>query len=365
MKWEAWLVAVVLCLAVFGGLGFIKFTQIKAAIAFGESFPEPSETVDSVVAKWSSHQPMLKVPGEVLATRTLDIRNELEGIIVTVGFSSGGLVEQGDVLIQLDVADERAQLDGINAQIELNQLEARRLTKLAKNNASSQSQLDRARAELAISQAQARSLTTIIAKKTLKAPFSGRVGLHQFEVGGYLPANSLIAKLVGDLETIWIDFSIPQSFADIAIGTQIEVLDNQQYHPLGLAKVIALDQQLSKLSRNIRVRALFDNTSARFKPGASASIRLPVGEPVSVMRLPDTAIRHDSFGSFVFTLQKDNNQQYRASRKPVEVFANEGRVALVASGLDDTELVAAKGSFKLKEGMLVNLSTQSVHGGAN
>jgi membrane fusion protein (multidrug efflux system) len=338
MRYRAWLAALGFCIVTFSLLGYIKFTQVSAAIAFGESFPEPSETVVAHNATLSQWQAQLQVLGEVKATRSLVIRNELAGVITHIGFSSGGKVGKGDSLLTLDSLNEQAQLDAVEAEITLAKLDLSRLAQLVQTRASSRSQVDEANAQLAVKQANARSLRATIGKKTLLAPFDGITGLHAFEVGAFIAANSLIINLIGDENKVWVDFSIPQS--EYQISPDVELTT----------------------SRNLRSRAELDNQKAHLKPGTSVQVRVPIGEMKTIVRLPNTAIRYDSFGAYVYLLNQGEGGKLRAARKPVTVGAHDQKEVVVLSGLDVNDVVATVGSFKLRPGMLVNLTADSAPG---
>jgi membrane fusion protein (multidrug efflux system) len=363
MQFRPWLTAVGFCVVTFILLGYIKFTQISAAIAFGESFPEPSESVVPVTVSLSQWQAELNVLGEIKATRALDIRNELEGTITHIGFTSGGQVRQGEILLTLDSLNEQAQLEAVEAEIALAKLDVSRLTQLIESRASSRSQVDQANAQLVVKQANARALRATIAKKTLIAPFGGTTGLHEFEVGGFVAANSLITKIIGDLDTVWVDFSIPQSEYQLSPNVALKVSTINDINTVHSAKVLAIDPVISSTSRNLRIRAQFDNQQAQLKPGTSVQVRVPIGESLNVARLPNTAIRYDSFGAYVYLIEKDDKGKLRSTRKPINVGPHDQKQVVVLSGLNVNDVVATVGSFKLREGMLVNLSELSMSGG--
>jgi len=356
MHFWRWLWTFLFCLVVVSVLGFVKFSQIKAAIAFGESFPEPSETVNTVIAEKSDWQSTLTVMGEVVATRSIDIRNELAGMITKVGFASGAKVTKGQLLLQLDIENEQAQLEALKAQAKINQLDVNRFAELIKSNASSRDQLDRASAQLAVAKANLRALQSTIAKKTLTAPFDGVAGLHQIEVGAYLSANTDITRLVSASDDVWVDFQVPQEHNDLVTGDMVQVSSSSMLSNSYAAKVIAQSQEIEIESRNLRVRALWSNVPSKIKPGALVKVSLPISQNISVMRLPNVAIRYDAFGAFVFILNQDNKGAWRASRQSIEVRSNEKNVAIVTMGLKDNDTVATTGSSKLKQGMLVNVA---------
>tara|TARA_R110002153_G_scaffold18020_3_gene62802 strand:+ start:1956 stop:3128 length:1173 start_codon:yes stop_codon:yes gene_type:complete len=357
MQFRPWIAAIIFCIVTFLLLAYVKFTQVSAAIAFGESFPEPSETVFPLTVTTSDWQDTLDVMGEVKATRTLDIRNELEGIITYVGFSSGGQIQKGEVLLTLDSINEQAQLDAIEAEIALAKLDVSRLTQLVETRASSRSQVDQAMAQLAIKQANARALRATIAKKTLVSPFTGITGLHELEVGGFLTANSLITRLIGKLDQAWVDFSVPQSEYQLSPLTELEVATINQPDVKHKAKIVAIDPVISSTSRNLRIRAELDNQTAQLKPGTSVKVMVPVGKPISAIRLPNTAVRYDSFGTYVYVLATAADGKLRAKRQAVVVGSHDQKQIVVLSGLNANDQVATVGSFKLREGMLVNLAS--------
>ncbi|WP_445425606.1 MULTISPECIES: efflux RND transporter periplasmic adaptor subunit [unclassified Alishewanella] len=356
MQFRPWIAAVAGCLVLFILLAFVKFTQVRAAIAFGESFPEPSETVAAIKVTTSIWQDSLQLLGEVKATRSLEVRNELEGVITAVGFRSGGSVEKDQVLLSLDSVNEQAALDAINAEIALATLDLSRLTQLVKTQASSRAQLDQVSAQLAIKQANARAIQATIAKKTLIAPFSGSTGLHELEVGGFLAANTLITRLIGNLDQVWIDFSVPQAAYQLSLSTALEISSVASADIKHQAKIVAIDPVISSISRNLRIRAELDNLDAQFKPGASVMVSLPIAAPISVIRLPNTAVRYDTFGAYVYVLAQAADDKLRANRRAVEVGAHDDKHIVILSGLSENEQVATVGSFKLRDGTLVNLA---------
>lgn len=357
MHFWRWVWTFLFCLIVVSVLGLVKFNQIKAAIAFGESFPEPSETVLSVITEQSQWQSNYSVMGEIIATRSFDVRNELAGAITQIGFISGGNVAKGDVLVQLDITNEQAQLEALRAQVSIAQLNVNRFAELLKSNASSQDQFDKATAELAISKANVRALQSVIAKKTLMAPFDSVAGLHQLEVGSYLSANTQITRLVSDSDEVWVDFLIPQEYANLSKDDWVQLSSASLLTELHRAKIIALSQEIDVNSRNLQVRALWSHVPKSIKPGVLLNVELPIGDRQSVVRLPNVAVRYDAFGSYVFVLDKDNNGDWRATRQSIEVLGSEDKTALISSNVGLGKNIATIGSSKLRQGILVNIKS--------
>ncbi len=223
MKFNRWMKVAIASFLVIAALATYKVMEIKAAIAFGESFPEHSETVELVVAEKQSYLESVRVLGEVISPQQVALRSELQGRIVEVGFRSGENVAKDQLLLQLDISEELAQLDSANARMDLAETIFKRNSELRKRNAVSQEQLDRAKAELATIKAEIAGLKSTIRKKTIRAPFAGVTGIHQFEVGQFLLGNVLITQLVGKQDFLWVDFSLPQFYPALESGTKIQV----------------------------------------------------------------------------------------------------------------------------------------------
>ncbi|XOV78763.1 MAG: efflux RND transporter periplasmic adaptor subunit [Aestuariibacter sp.] len=355
MALKKWAMAVLICLLIISGLGFVKFTQIKAAIAFGESFPEPSETVHSISTDVTQWQPSMQLVAELVAPRIVTLRNELEGIIAEVHFRPGQAVEQNQLLLQLDISNETAQLDAVLAQINLAELDVNRATRLLDAKASSRENLDRANAELDVARANARAIRATIAKKSIRAPFSGVAGIERYERGQYLAANSPITTLLGLTDVIWVDFALPQTAMNLTPGTQVQVktLNDTQYNKT--AKVIAIDSTVSSDSRSLKIRAVLDNPEYRYKPGQIVSVKVPSGESVTAIPVPVEAVRYDQFGSYVYRLVADQNGQLRAQRAEVDVLFRDELRAMLANTLPVGTRIATVGSYKLKSDILVNV----------
>ncbi|MFC4701109.1 efflux RND transporter periplasmic adaptor subunit [Glaciecola siphonariae] len=350
---KRWLLTLLMLVCIIAALGFVKFTQIKAAIAFGESFPEPSETVQTMQVSAAQWQPKLEVIGEIKAIRSVELRNEFEGIITKVAFPSGGRVNKGDLLVQLDIAPELAQLEAINAEIELAKLDVKRFSDLLEVRASSKDQFDRANSQLMVNRARARALQATIDRKTILAPFSGTTSIHDWEVGTYIAANSVITRLVGDLDSVWVDFSVPQWQSNIEIGSKVNVAAPSLINAPLEATISAVNQQIASGSRSVLVRAKLNNTIAKFKPGTIVKVLFPIDEYQQVFPIPNEALRFDTFGSYVYVLNKDDKGDYRAKRRPVSVVTRELDKAMVTQGIETGETIATVGSAKLSEGLLV------------
>ncbi len=360
MKTRHWIIAVTACLLLFAGLAAYKVMQIRAAIEFGESFGEPSETVEAVEAEMRTVQEYVSTIGEIVAPQAVTLRNELPGRIVAVNFASGSRVAAGDILLQLDIAQEQAQLTSAQARAELARLDLKRSKALQVDKLVSQERIDQAVAQSSIARAEVLALQAVIDKKTLRAPFDAVAGLHQFEVGDVLQANTEITTLVGINPFTWVDFSIPDNRVGVEIGTEVMVANPTQPKEVLLATVEARDSVISAQSRNLRLRARLDN-AAGLAPNTAVNVAVPVGVPQARAHVPATSVRLDGLGDYVFVLEPEATEaaegqsvpRYRARRQAVTVGLQSGQWVAILSGLEGGELVAANGSFKLRSNLLV------------
>jgi len=353
MNTRRWLITLVICLSVFAALAVTKVMQIRAAIAYGKSFPEPSETVEAAYAESHSTQQKISTIGELVMPQTLALHNEYEGRIVAVNFASGSIVEQGQVMIQLDIAEEVARLKAEKASAKLAKLNVERISKLRTNKTVSEERFDQAKAQYDIALANIGALQAAIDKKTLRAPFKAHTGIHDFEIGEYLSANAFVTDLVGINDYIWVDFNLPLLHAQINIGDEVTLSTLAGKNDTLQANIIAKHSIMSSESRNLRFRARLP-TQARFHHNEVVKITAAVESLQLMTRVPATSILHDGLGDYVYVLEVEaSGDSYRARRQSVVLGAQEGQYRSIVSGLDEGAHVAANGAFKLRSGLRV------------
>lgn len=362
-KSRRWLITSVACLAILAGFAGYKYWQIRAAIAFGESFPEPSESVEAQTVTLTPAVTYVTTIGEIVAPRSVELRNELEGRVSEVDMVSGSRVQAGDVLLRLDASEEQARLDGAVASVRLAELNLKRLEKLLDQKTVSEDSVDRARAEFDIARANVAGLRAMIAKKTLTAPFDAVVGLHQIEIGEYLEANTPLVTLVGIDDVVWVDFSLPLGQGSAQVGDTIYVRDGSVQtdtrSAVGgpdqlTATIIAKSPSLSPESRNLGYRARLDADAAP-PPNSVVNIRVPTGHGESV-QVPGSAVLRDEMGAYVFILDNDDESGgYRARRQSVSLGSEGQQSVVITRGLSAGTLIATHGAFKLRQGLLVRV----------
>lgn len=360
MKLLSWVAAILACALVAAALGLYKYNEIQAAIELGKAFPEPAEAVEVYVVKAVQRRPSLSVTGEVVATQSATLQNELAGRIVKVGFAPGARVNVGQVLLQLDISQEQAQLAEARADQKIARLALERAHRLVNSGAGPIEARDQAQAKYDAAQARVAAFGALIEKKTLRAPFDAIASLHQLEVGQFLDAGTEITRLVGVSEYIWIDFAIPQDNAAIQVGSTVDVLVNEQAEPLS-AEVIARDAAVNVRSRNLRVRARMPEGVADLLPGMLVRVKVPLGGNTTAMLVPPTAVRRDAMGASVYVLSEvteEGQQKTRAHRRSVKLAEVreadlEQDLVMVLEGLQSGEKIAGIGAFKLRDGSLV------------
>lgn len=356
MSFRKWAVTIVACLAVFAALAAYKTMQIRAQIAAAEAYPEQSETVEEARVTSAAYTPTITVTGEVLAPQRLDLRNEIGGEIRAVNFRSGDRVTAGQVLIQLDTTTQEANLQAARARAELARTVHERNQRLITTNVINQDTVDRSQADLTAALAEISVLERTIEQLTLRAPFSGRAGLHNFEPGQVLQAGTLITTLIGDTADMWIDFQIPQFYAQLPLGAEVGVtpIGNAAAAGRTSATIIAENTVLNAANRSRGYRASVPNDASQFAPATVVQVEVPIGAAERLLQVPALAVQNDPLGQYVFVLREDGGS-LRAVRQQVQVRLIDDERALLetGTGLAEGARIAAAGAFKLYEGILV------------
>ena len=352
----AWAAVMLGVAATAGGLGYYKYVEISAAIAAAEAFPEPREAVEAVRVHRGEWAASTRAVGTVVALRQVEIRNELAGTVVEMGFASGDIVESGQVLVRLDTREEDAALAAAQAEARLAAVVFDRRDRLRSNPAVSALDLDRAREELAAATARVTSLEAVIAKKTLLAPFRARVGLTDLQPGAYLDAGTRIAMLQGVDRDAFVDFSVPQDMAAaIQPGVSVSLAGPQIPGGSAAAEIVAEEASVDATNRAVRFRAIARGLGETLRPGAFVDVVAVTAPPRPALLVPLTAVRRAPYGEHVFVLVNEDGQS-RARQRVVQTGAVQGTDIVVTEGLAEGELIAGAGSFKLREGLLVQMT---------
>jgi membrane fusion protein (multidrug efflux system) len=355
----AWLLVLFGAVVVVGGLGYYKYAEIQTAIAAAAAFPEPQETVEAVRVRPGEWAPTARAVGTVVALRQVEIRNELAGTVVEVGFASGDVVEAGEVLIRLDARQEEAGLAAAEAETELARLTFERRKKLRASQTVSAQELDEARQQYEAAAARVRTLKVGIEKKTILAPFRARVGLTDMQPGAYLDVGTLIAMLQGVDDDAFVDFSLPQDAA-MALRAGASVMLAAAQIPEGgvPAEIMAENASVDDANRTVRFRALAKGLGGVLRPGAFVDVTATVAAPTPMLFVPVTSVRRAPYGQLVYALVEEEGK-LRARQRMIKTGPVQGDSIAVLEGLAEGDLIAAAGSFKLREGLLVQVGGDS------
>ena len=354
-------ITIVALVAFIAVLGSFKFFQIKAAMS--QSWTPPPEAVTTVIAKQETWTGSLNAIGSVSAVNGVTVSADLPGIIEEIDFDSGRNVAKGAVLVRLDTRQERAQLAAAEAQLELTRLALQRNQGLAQKGIVPQANYDQAVAEFKSAEANVNQIKATIERKTIRAPFSGVLGIRQVNLGQYVAGGAAIVSLQA-IRPAYVNFAVPQQeLAGMTKGTPIEVVSDA----LGkseFGKVNALDSVVDEATRNIRVQAIFDNASGKLRPGMYVEAKLPNSGSTEVVMIPSSAVVYAPFGDSVYVvtdMKDDKGKPYRGVRQQfVKLSGSRGDQVAVISGVKPGDEVVTSGSFKLRPGaaVIVNNSVQ-------
>jgi membrane fusion protein (multidrug efflux system) len=371
-KGKVWIAAIVGLIVVVVALVGVKVGQIRAMIAAGQSFVPPPESVTSVkvaAATWQSRRAAI---GTLVAVHDVTLGAELPGLIREVDFDSGRTVKRGAVLVRLDTTNEEAQLAAAVADAELAKTALERARALRKGGANTPADLEAAEARAKQTQAIAANIRATIVKKTIRAPFDGRVAMKQVERGQVVSPGTPIATLQS-VDPIYSEFSLPQqSLADLKTGQTATMRVDSFPGRSWQGTISTVNSEVDPATRNIRVRATFPNKEGILRPGLFVNVEVSASDQRQVLVIPATAVVFAPYGDSVFVLdaktQKLDDQKTQKmddQKKPGEPPAlvaqprfvrlgdRRGDLVAVVSGLTEGETVVSNGAFKLRKGMSV------------
>lgn len=359
LKRLRWVVlGVIIVLPIAGGLIGIKVLQFKAMGDAAAQQVMPPERVNVAEVREDLWQPRVSSVGTVMAVQGTVVMAEVEGIVREIAFEAGAVVKAGDLLAQLDADVEQAQLRAAEAAAELARLSFKRAKELIETEGISQAQYDSAASNLKQADAQLDNIRAVIAKKTVRAPFSGKLGIRQISVGQLLQRGSPVVSL-HSLDPVYVEFSLPQQqLGDLAEGLKVAVSSDAFPGRPFEGKITAVNPDIDPATRNIRVQATLANPGGRLRPGMFVSVDMILARSEKVLFIPETAVVHAPFGDSVFIVEE--GQAAAGGAKPlvirqqfVRLGARQGDFVVVTEGLKIGERIVSTGVFKLRPGMSV------------
>jgi membrane fusion protein (multidrug efflux system) len=348
-------IAIACVVCALGGLGGIKFLQIQTLMAAGKAFAQPPESVAVFTVRQENWQGTLGAIGSITAAQGVTVTPELAGTITEIAFESGAVVAKDALLVRLDTSSEEAQLRAIKAQLDLAQINLDRTRKLRQDNMVPESDLDTAVATLKQTQANADNIQTIIDKKTIRAPFAGRLGIRQANLGQYLDAGKPIVSLQA-LTPAYADFSLPQQeLGRLKTGMKVRLAIDAYPDGSFEGTLSAINPDLDQTTRSVGLRATFDNTNQLLRPGMYARVQVLLPESKDVLVIPITAVLSAPYGDSVYVIEPKtaNTQELQVRQQFIRTGLPRGDFITVESGLKAGERVVSSGVFKLRNGMAV------------
>jgi membrane fusion protein, multidrug efflux system len=340
---------------VFGGVfGFQIFmkTMIKK---FMSTMPQPPQTVSTVTAAMQEWQPQIEAVGSLRAVNGADLAFEVSGIVKELHFNSGDDVAAGDILLTLRADDDIAKLAALQATSALSEINHQRDQEQFKIKAVSQATLDTDAANVKNNKAQVAEQEAVVAKKTLRAPFAGHLGVRAVDIGQYISAGTTVVTLQA-LDPIYADFFLPQQALnqiqlEQAVTIKVDTYPNRDF----AGTITAISPKVDPATRNVQVRATLNNPDRRLLPGMYATVNVAAGEKQRYVTLPQTAVAYNPYGETVYLVEdKGTDPQGQPQLVARQVFVTAGskrgdQVAIL-SGVEEGQTVVTAGQIKLRNG---------------
>jgi membrane fusion protein (multidrug efflux system) len=340
---------------VFGGM-------FKKNMAAAAAAPQTVSTIEAATSGW---QPFVQSTGTLRAVRGADLSAQASGVVDEIAFDSGNEVAAGKVLLRLKPNDDYAKLQQLQAAAELADQTYKRDQEQFAAQAISQANIDTDVSTLKSARAQVAAQQALIEEKIVKAPFAGRLGIRQVDIGQYLTAGTTVVTLQA-LDPILVDFYVPQqALAQMKIGQAVAATVDTYPQQTFSGAIEAINSKIDASSRNVQVRATLHNPDRRLVPGMFATVRIAYGEKNEQITLPQTVVTYNPFGDTVFVVEKNGvddkgNARMTVQQRFVKLGATRGDQVAVLSGVKVGEIVVSAGQMKLRNGTAVAVNNDVV-----
>ncbi|HKW82079.1 MAG TPA: efflux RND transporter periplasmic adaptor subunit [Casimicrobiaceae bacterium] len=338
--------------------GIVGFNWFKGYMMhkYMASAPVPTVTVSAMKVGYQQWQPQLDSVGTMRATRGVDVTTEVAGLVRNVDFKSGDEVRAGQVLAQLNADSEKAQLNSLQAAADLAATVYERDKALLAAEVLSKAQVDTDAGDLKSKRALVAQQAALIQKKTIRAPFSGKLGISTVNPGQYLNAGDKLVTLQ-TIDPIYVDFNIPQQqLPSVAVGQKVTLTTDAYLGQTFAGKINAINPKIDPATRNVQIEATLPNAKRELLPGMFAKVKIDQGEPKQYLTLPQTAITYNPYGDTVFVVkasdQKDpkGNAKLTAQQVFVTTGPTRGDQVAILKGVDSGTEIVTSGQVKLKNG---------------
>lgn len=368
-------------------IGGVKACNVVSSIRAMKAQGEPHATVSSIKAQHQEWRATLEAVGTVRPVRGAELSTELPGVVESFGFQSGQDVAQGDLIAQLRVKADVATLRAAESQYQLARTTFERAKAQNAVNLISKADYDAAQANLNSARAEYEAQKAGVDKRSIRAPFAGRLGIIMANIGQYVDAGQRIVTLQA-LDPVFVDFSLPQqALSQIATGQAVATTVDAYPDLRFTGTIQAIDPKVDERTRNVSVRAAFQNPERKLLPGMFTRIAVDIGEPQRYLTLPQTAVTYNPYGETVYVIVQrgqenlpDPNAPKEAlqpappagEKKPADgdakpdntrvarqvfiaVGGRRGDQVAILRGLKEGDEVVTSGQLKLRNGMPVDV----------
>ena len=318
----------------------------------------PAEPVNSFEVREEQWQPRVAAVGSVVAVQGTVVSAEADGMVREITFEAGSIVKAGDELVRLDVDIERAQLRSAEAAAEWAHVTLKRAQELIGSRAISRAELDSAEAGVKQADAQVDNIQATIAKKVVRAPFAGRLGIRRISVGDFLSKGSPVVSLQS-LDPVYVEFSLPQQrLGDLAEGLTVAVTADSYPGDQFAGKITAVDPDVDPATRNVRIQATLANADGRLRPGMFVSVDVLLAQAQDVLVIPATSVVHSPHGASIFVIEEgeadaQGKKALVVRQQPVRLGARRGDFVVATDGATAGDQIVSTGVFKLRPGTSV------------
>ncbi|MBI1920342.1 MAG: efflux RND transporter periplasmic adaptor subunit [Geobacter sp.] len=336
-------------------LAAVKIWQFSAMAEQGKKMVPPPETVTTAVVRGESWESALTAVGSLTAVQGVTVAAEMPGKVVQIAFESGTPVKKGDLLVRQDTASEDAQLPGALAQANMARTVLERDTRMLEKKIVSQAEYDSAVATHEQAKAQANNIRATMAKKTIRAPFSGRLGIRQANLGQMLREGDQIVTLQ-TLNPVYADFTLPQQeLGRLRSGLPVRVTSDAIPSVTFEGRITAINPLVDADTRNIRLQATLENSAERLRPGMFVNVAVGLPTRQQVLAIPATAVLYAPYGDSVFVVADDKEKKGgKVLRQQfVRLGEKRGDFVAVTGGVKAGDEIVSTGVFKLRNGQAV------------
>ena len=372
------IVTIVAVLVVIAALGGVKAAQIKSLMAFGQKAMAdgpPPEAVGARAAELHAWEGTIEAIGSVASAKGVAISAEAAGTVTKIHFESGRMVKAGDVLVELDTSVERAQLASAIARRELAKTSFGRTTGLAERGAVTAAQRDAEESQVKASSADVAALQAMIARKTVRAPFAGKLGIRSVNLGQYLNPGTPVAVLES-IDSAYVDFSLPQQrLADVKVGMPVRMTlaaEGEGKPEIIEGQIAAIEPSVDASTRSVKVRASAASKEDKLRPGMFVDVEVVLPDQKQHVTVPLTSVVRAPYGDSVFIVEDKKPEEPGIRQTPdgkpvktarqqfVRTGGQKGDFVAILDGVQAGQVVVTNGAFKLRNGAPVFVTDVAV-----